>query len=169
MLKSYKVLNHTGFVKILKKMEKGTKIPCAKAYGKKLDEANFVKADKLDKLIRETEDGFARVFEHGDRKAALERLRVLGDKKTHHFTSWRCGVMLGASVVLILEGLVKAAAPETHVTIPYWTALLQLFAAMFLPVVFSMLFYLNLLAWHRARSTSFNLSSSSCFGADVFF
>ena len=77
MLKSYKVLNHTGqwksfpvaiianfwksgFVKILKKMEKGTKIPCSKSYGIKLEAANFVKADKLDQLIRDTEDGFAK-------------------------------------------------------------------------------------------------------------
>lgn len=54
----------------MKKFEKATKIPCAAAYGAKVDRADFVSSDKLDELIRETEDAFASVFEHGDRKKA---------------------------------------------------------------------------------------------------
>jgi hypothetical protein len=37
------------------------------------------------------------------------------------------------------------------VSIPYWTALLQLFGAILLPILFTLLFYLNLVAWHFAR------------------
>lgn len=70
MLKSYRVLNRTGFVKALKKYEKTTKIPCATSYTPKVDKANFVASTNLDELIRETEDAFASVFEHGDRKKA---------------------------------------------------------------------------------------------------
>lgn len=63
MLKSYRVLNRTGFVKSLKKFEKATRIPASSPFSEKLDEANFVSSTKLDELIRETEDGFAEVFE----------------------------------------------------------------------------------------------------------
>jgi hypothetical protein len=131
MLKSYRVLNRTGFAKVrsflltasslvltsfpsfkqgLKKFEKATAIPCAVKYReKKVESANFVSSTKLDDLIRETEDAFASTFERGDRKKALERLRDFGKSKRHHFTTWRAGVMLGAGVVLMIEGIVQSA------------------------------------------------------------
>ncbi|KAL8291362.1 hypothetical protein RQP46_002340 [Phenoliferia psychrophenolica] len=151
LLKSYKVLNMTGFAKALKKYEKTTRIPCAKAYKVKLHAAHFETSTKLDELIRGTEDAFATVFEHGDRKKALERLRQLGNKKMHHFTAWRSGVLFGLALPLLIEGLIKSSQASTRVEIPYWQALLQLFGAMFLPVLFAMLFYLNIVAWHYAR------------------
>lgn len=59
-----------GFAKALKKFEKATKVPCAAAYGSKVDKAAFVSSARLDELITETENAFASVFEHGDRKKA---------------------------------------------------------------------------------------------------
>lgn len=67
---SYRVLNRTGLAKALKKFEKATHIPCANAFATKIDNSNFVKSEQLDQLIRDTEDAFTRVFEHGDRKKA---------------------------------------------------------------------------------------------------
>ena len=172
MLKGYKVLNQTGFSKSLKKFEKSTKIPCAKSYGLKLVDANFIASTKLDDLIRKTEDGYTKcervslcflqnvadlvaVFMHGNRKEALGKLRMSGDAQTaHHATVYRSGFFIGIGLVLLLEGIVKAAADSTHRAIPYWTSLLQLFGAMFLPVLFSLLFAINLISWHRARSQS---------------
>lgn len=49
------------------------------------------------------------------------------------------------------ESLCTGGRASTAIEIPYWTALLQLFGAMLLPIVFSLLFYLNLTAWHYAR------------------
>lgn len=95
----------------LKKFEKTTRIPCAKAYNVKLNASYFEKSTRLDELIRETEDAFANVFEHGDRKKALERLRALGSKEMHHFTAWRSGLLTGISIPLLLEGLVKSESP----------------------------------------------------------
>lgn len=48
---------------------------------------------------------------------------------------------------LILAG----SQASTRASIPYWQPLLQLFGAMYLPVIFSLLFYLNLVAWSAAR------------------
>ncbi|GAA5941117.1 hypothetical protein JCM1841_003062 [Sporobolomyces salmonicolor] len=151
MLKSYRVLNRTGFAKALKKYEKATGIPCANQYTKKVDAAHFVSSPKLDELIRQTEDAFATVFEHGDRKRALERLRDFGQKKHHHFAAWRAGMLMGAGLPLMIEGLVKSFQADTRLSIPYWAGLLQLFGACFLPVFFSLAFFLNLAAWSVGR------------------
>lgn len=70
MLKSFRVMNRTGFTKALKKFEKATKIPCASAYSSKLDSCSFISSELLEGMIRDTEDSFASVFEHGDRKKA---------------------------------------------------------------------------------------------------
>ncbi|KAL8281446.1 hypothetical protein RQP46_006130 [Phenoliferia psychrophenolica] len=118
ILKSYKVLNCTGFAKSLKKFEKATRIPCASAFSPTLLHSQLESSTRLDELIRGTEDAFARVFEHGDRKKARASLRELGSHKMHHFSH---------------------------------RALLQLFGAIYLPVLFSMAFYINILAWHYAR------------------
>ncbi|KAK4704706.1 hypothetical protein P7C70_g1494, partial [Phenoliferia sp. Uapishka_3] len=151
LLKSYKILNTTGFNKALKKFEKSTRIPCAKQYKEKLHMAHFESSTRLDELIRETEDAFATFFEHGDRKKALERLRQLGSKKMHHFTAWRSGLLTGLGFTLMVEGLVRSCQTSTRLQIPYWRALLQLFGAMYLPVLFAMFFYLNIVSWHYAR------------------
>ncbi|BGP39991.1 Xenotropic and polytropic retrovirus receptor 1 [Rhodotorula kratochvilovae] len=151
MLKSYRVLNRTGFAKALKKFEKATAIPCSAKYSEKVEKANFSSSPKLEDLIRETENAFANVFERGDRKKALERLRDFGQKKRHHFSTWRAGALMGAALPLAIEGLVLSFKASTRREIPYWPALMQLFGACFLPVFFALAFFLNLAAWSHAR------------------
>lgn len=58
--------------------------------------------------MKETEDAFTTVFEHGDRKKALGRLRMESDEKSHHFSSWRAGMLMGLGIPLLVEGLVKS-------------------------------------------------------------
>lgn len=63
----------------------------------------------------------------------------------------------------LTERSLPGTESATRIAIPYWPALLQLFGAMFLPIFFSVLFYLNLVAWHSARSEYtriFNLRDS---------
>ncbi|GAA6058085.1 hypothetical protein JCM3770_001104 [Rhodotorula araucariae] len=151
MLKSYRVLNRTGFAKALKKFEKATAIPCSVKYSEKVEKANFASSPRLEDLIRETENAFANVFERGDRKKALERLRDFGQKKRHHFSTWRSGALMGAALPLMIEGLVLSFKASTRREIPYWPALMQLFGACFLPVFFALAFFLNLAAWSNAR------------------
>ncbi|GAA5907650.1 Syg1p [Sporobolomyces salmoneus] len=151
MLKSYRVLNRTGFAKGVKKFEKVTSIPCGQQYKPKIEDSDFVSSPDLDELIRKTEDAFASVFEHGNRKKALERLRDFGKKQHHHFAAWRSGLLMGASIPLMVEGLVISWRSRTREEIPYWGALLQLFGACYLPVFFALAFFLNLATWHRGR------------------
>ncbi|GAA5959606.1 hypothetical protein JCM3765_007215 [Sporobolomyces pararoseus] len=151
MLKSYRVLNRTGFAKGVKKFEKVTSIPCGTQYKPKIENSEFVSSPDLDELIKKTEDAFADIFEHGNRKKALERLRDFGKKQNHHFASWRSGLLMGASLPLMIQGLVISWQPRTRTEIPYWGALLQLFGACYLPVFFALAFFLNLATWHHGR------------------
>ncbi|GAA6010693.1 hypothetical protein JCM11491_002899 [Sporobolomyces phaffii] len=151
MLKSYRVLNRTGFAKGVKKFEKVTSIPCGVQYKPKIEESDFVSSPDLDDLIRKTEDAFASVFEHGNRKKALERLRDFGKKQNHHFAAWRAGMLMGAGLPLMIQGLVISWQPRTRIEIGYWGALLQLFGACYLPIFFTLAFFLNLSTWHHGR------------------
>ncbi|GAA5943461.1 Syg1p [Sporobolomyces koalae] len=151
MLKSYRVLNRTGFAKAAKKFEKVTSIPCALQYKPKIENSRFVSSSDLDDLIRKTEDAFASVFEHGNRKKALERLRDFGKKRNHHFAAWRAGMLMGSALPLMIQGLVISWQPRTRAEIPYWAALLQLFGACYLPIFFTLAFFINLATWNHGR------------------
>jgi hypothetical protein len=122
-------------------------------------------------LKKECTTRVARYFEYGSRKKALERLRVLGSKKMHHFSAFRSGTLIGLGIPALADGVVKSTWIRGHImgtrsnrpmtmtgfqpvfreTVTYWPGLYQLFGAEMLVVLFGLLFSLNLLAWHRAR------------------
>lgn len=52
---------------------------------------------------------------------------------------------------MILIGSAAGFHPQTRAEIPYWPALLQLFAAELVPTLFACLFATNLIAYRRAR------------------
>ena len=45
----------------------------------------------------------------------------------------------------------SACRSEIHEAIPAWDGLLQVYGALYLPVIFALLFQVNLEAWVRAR------------------
>lgn len=117
-VKSYRLLNRTGFSKVTKKMEKVTKIKCQNEYNAKVSKTHFATSKVIDDLQSETETLFGVNFEKGSRKKAVQRLRFMGATTTHHFASWRAGVMLGAALPAIVDGIVKACHADTHARIP---------------------------------------------------
>ncbi|GAA99322.1 hypothetical protein E5Q_06017 [Mixia osmundae IAM 14324] len=151
-IKSYRILNLTGFSKALKKYEKTTSTPCSKQYMAKVDATPLKQSTRLDELMQSTEDLFDRYFEQGSRKKALERLRFQGNADTsHHFSAFRAGIFLGLSIPALVSGVIKSFDKGTRAAIPEWPALMQLFGASFLPVFLALLFSLNLAAWRRNR------------------
>lgn len=117
-VKSYRLLNRTGFSKVTKKMEKVTKIKCQSEYNAKVSKTHFATSKVIDDLQSETETLFGVNFEKGSRKKAVQRLRFMGATTTHHFASWRAGLMLGAALPALVDGIVKACHADTHVRIP---------------------------------------------------
>lgn len=162
ILKNYKVLNRTGFAKILKKLEKTTGVyHCADAYyNARVGPSVLVTSQSTERLLKATEDIFSSFFEHGDRKKALERLRVnaaggTGEySSTHHISVARMGFYLGITLCALIGGITNALHPDTQQQIPNWQSLLRVYGAELIPVLFALLFGLNLAVWHKARVNS---------------
>lgn len=158
ILKNYKILNRTGFAKILKKFEKTTEVHCADAYyHSKVAPSVLVASETVEKLLKGTEEIYTAYFEHGNRKRALERLRIHTgsapdqNSSTHHFSMTRTGFYLGVTVCATVAGLISAMHDDTPTRIPLWDQLMRVYGAEFLPTLFALLFGLNLAVWHHAR------------------
>lgn len=117
-VKNYRLLNRTGFSKVTKKMEKVTRIKCQNEYTAKVSKTQFATSKVIDDLQSETETLFGVNFEKGSRKKAVQRLRFMGATTTHHFASWRAGVMLGAAIPAAVDGIVRACHSDTRARIP---------------------------------------------------
>lgn len=159
ILKNYKILNRTGFAKILKKFEKTTQVPCSNPYYKaKITPSVLVSSDTVERLIKSTEEIYTAYFEHGNRKRALERLRIQSSgmsspdqARLHHASTARTGFFLGITLCALVGGLVNMHHPDTQAAIPLWQSLMRVYGAEFLPIFFALLFGLNLAVWHHSR------------------
>lgn len=81
MIKNYKVLNHTGFAKILKKFDKTAGWKGSKPYiNSRLKPAYFMTSGVIEDLIKETEDLFIDTFEKGHRRRGMAKLRIPDSK-----------------------------------------------------------------------------------------
>lgn len=157
LLRTYaNVLNKTGMGKILKKFDKALEVETAQKYWQeRVEPSVLVKSQRIDDLLRSTEDAFAGFFEHGDRKRALDRLRSQGQVasalRTHHGAAGRTGLFLGIALCAIVGGLVEAMKPEMQERIPAYEALLRVYGALFIPVLFALLWGVNLAVFAHAR------------------
>ncbi|WVQ84502.1 hypothetical protein IAT38_006654 [Cryptococcus sp. DSM 104549] len=152
LIKNYRILNLTGFRKALKKFEKTTKIHCMELYtDERISKCTFSKSDSIDELIKQVEDLYTLHFEHGDSKRARDKLRKQTHEKTHYQSVFRSGIMLGIGLPAAIAALVETGKHETRRAIPAWEGLLQAYGGLFLPVIFAMLFELNLMAYVSAR------------------
>ncbi|WVR00182.1 hypothetical protein IAU59_007324 [Kwoniella sp. CBS 9459] len=152
LIKNYRIMNLTGFRKALKKFEKTTKIVCLEMYtDERISKATFSKSDVIDGLIKQIEDLYTTHFEHGDSKKARERLRKQTHEKTHYSSVFRSGMMFGIGAPAAIAALVESSRAETRTALPAWGGLLQVYAGLYLPVIFAMLFELNLGAYVSAR------------------
>ncbi|KAJ9116645.1 hypothetical protein QFC20_000578 [Naganishia adeliensis] len=152
ILKNYRILNLTGFKKALKKFEKTARIRCIDLYmDEKVSKISFADNRPVDALLKEIEDEYTERFEKGDHKKAVDRLRGQFDTSTHHLSTFWSGVYIGIGVPVFILGLVKALEPGMTKDFPQRDGLLQVYGTLFLPVLFGMLFELNLTAYVSAR------------------
>ncbi|CAI2166780.1 11696_t:CDS:10 [Funneliformis geosporum] len=101
LLKNYKILNQTGFTKILKKYDKFTKSNGSEIYLPRIANYNFVKSPVLDKLFQETEAFYVNNFEGAKRQLQLPNK----ERKTHYFVTWRVGLYIGLSIPLMVRAV----------------------------------------------------------------
>ncbi|KAG9069414.1 hypothetical protein KI688_010316 [Linnemannia hyalina] len=153
MIKNYKVLNHTGFAKILKKFDKTAGWKGSKPYiNSRLKPAYFMTSGVIEDLIKETEDLFIETFEKGHRRRGMAKLRIPDSKnQTHHFTTTRIGMYMGLAAPLMFQALQAAFSSETPTEVPYWDGLLLVYGGLFLTFLFACLFGINMYVWAKAR------------------
>ena len=126
-------------------------------------------------------DAFVRILnaEHGDKKKAMNKLRISPTHTGHYASVFRSGLFLGLAVPALASGLYEGSTPllnnqadldvvcslalqqEAHI-IPGSATLLFIYAVFAVPVLFSVLVGLNLLAWTRSRINHVFIFGPSC-------
>ncbi|KAJ3798525.1 hypothetical protein GGU11DRAFT_681343, partial [Lentinula aff. detonsa] len=76
-------------------------------------ETSFFALDKtLRGMMDEMETLYASHFAHGDNKRAKTRLRAGGVNKSHHYSTFRSGVLLGIGIPALVSGIVSSEYPR---------------------------------------------------------
>lgn len=124
LLQNFQQLNHTGFRKVLKKHDKLTRSKRGKdLFRNQICEAYFWKSKEVNELIEKTENLMIDKLEDGNRRSAMNRLRVppLESKDVRsHWATLRAGWLMGFIFVsLIVVSVAIALRPGdswSHVT-----------------------------------------------------
>ncbi|WFC98037.1 Xenotropic and polytropic retrovirus receptor 1 [Malassezia yamatoensis] len=158
ILNNYRILNRTGFTKILKKFDKTLDVEFLQPYYEaRVVPTPLVQSETVPKLLQATKEIFTMYFEHGDEKRARELLRepfgTFSGLREHryHSSTFRTGLYLGVALCAIIQGLRDVLRPEVQAVMPNWKALLQVYSAELIPTLFALLFGLNLVGWQKVR------------------
>ena len=136
MLKSYSLLNRIAFQKISKKYGKLINSRAAGQYMlEKVDFAYFAVSDVVDGYIQTVEDLYARYFERGNRKIALNKLRAISRKSLEYDACvFRSTLLFTFGLAFGILGLAEAIQKLSSPMLPNLTGyLLQVCASDSLP------------------------------------
>src|SRR5690606_15430860 len=90
--------------------------------------------------------------ENGQRRRGMAKLRIPNTKnQVHHFTAARIGLYLGLAAPLFIESIERAFHDGVIDAIPYRDSLLLVYAGLFLIILFTCLFGINMYTWTRSR------------------
>lgn len=156
LLKSYALLNRTGFRKINKKYDKAVNArPPLRYLNEKVSDAHFVKSTLIDEYLVAVEDLYARYFERGNRKVAVSKLRSKLQAGDHSGSAFRNGLFLAGGIGLGVAGLYNGLTilhddriPTIQTTTSY---LLQMYAGYLLGLLLFLIFVFDCMVWTRAR------------------
>ncbi|KAJ2725685.1 Signal transduction protein [Coemansia sp. Benny D115] len=154
LLKNYRILCYTAFIKGLKKYQK-TAVWCdgTEYFLNRVDGCYMATSDQLNGMSNELEAMYVNRYAGGSRSKGMDKLRVSpsGTMNSNHGSIFRSGLMLGTSVPLIVRAIYEANLLENEERVPYHRQLLQIYGSIFLVILFLLLFSLNIMAWSRAH------------------
>ncbi|KAJ1668901.1 Signal transduction protein [Coemansia sp. RSA 1813] len=154
LLKNYRVLCYTAFIKALKKYQK-TAGWCRGTdhFLNRVDGCYIATSERLNTMSAELEGMYVARYAGGSRSKGMEKLRVNanGGSGGSPVCMFRSGLMLGTSVPLIVRAIYEANLLSNEQRVPYHRQLLQLYGSIYLVLLFMILFSLNIMAWTRAH------------------
>ncbi|KAJ2552406.1 Signal transduction protein [Coemansia sp. RSA 1933] len=154
LLKNYRVLCYTAFIKALKKYQK-TAVWCRGTdhFLNRVDGCYIATSERLNAMSTELESLYVTRYADGSRSKGMEKLRVNanGSGGSSPACMFRSGLMLGTSVPLIVRAIYEANLLSNEQRVPYHHQLLQLYGSIYLVLLFMLLFSLNIMAWARAH------------------
>ncbi|GMM31819.1 Syg1 protein [Martiniozyma asiatica (nom. inval.)] len=151
MLKSYKLMNRTAFRKMIKKYDKATGEHMLNSYMEKVDNTHFVKSEVLDTLMTHVEEMWTQHFEHGNRKAAITKLRSNPSEETFYFSNYLSGLFLGLGIPIFIYAVYLGVYSTLSGKLENGEYLLQIWGGFFIVVLISLLFGINCLVWSRFK------------------
>ncbi|KAG7904965.1 hypothetical protein KL907_003181 [Ogataea polymorpha] len=147
LLKSYKVLNRTAFRKLIKKYDKATDDNILPIYMRKVDSSYFVTSDLLDNLMAKIETIFTDVFENGNRKVAVAKLRSSEAEKQYYISTFLGSFMLGFSIPVFVYTIYLALHKMKTGELPEARYLLQIWGGFFFCCLIGLLLSINCYVW----------------------
>jgi len=151
LLKSYRMLNRTGFRKLTKKFDKKTKSEISTWYMEKVNSSYFCTSDVLDNMIPKVEELFSLYFENGNRKVAVEKLRSNLKEDEYYTSMFTSGILFGLSIPLLAYALYLGLHKTITKELLEGKFLLQIWAGFFLMLLMASLFAINCYIWTKYK------------------
>ncbi|KAJ2112979.1 Xenotropic and polytropic retrovirus receptor 1 [Coemansia sp. RSA 922] len=154
MLKNYRILCYTAFIKALKKYQKTARwCDGTDFFLHKVDNCYMATSDLLNGLSAQVETMYVNRYAGGSRSKGMSKLRVNTNSSStsHQGSIFRSGLMLGVSLPLIVRAIYEANLLSNEQRVPYHRQLLQIYGSIFLVLIFLLLFSINIMAWTQAH------------------
>eukprot|EP01137_Pigoraptor_chileana_P000491 Opistho-2@36782 len=148
-LRSYQILNYTGFVKILKKHDKMLGVKLQEEYIRKVQAAPFFQRSELDRISNETEKILAERMGFKDPSNDAKKLGEYSKRKNKHDHKWSmfmAGLYVGACLPMVIMLIVTASEADGFST---WKPQYTMYRGLILPICFCYLFGANVYLWIR--------------------
>ncbi|KAJ1962726.1 Signal transduction protein [Dipsacomyces acuminosporus] len=154
MLKNYRILCYTGFIKALKKYQKTANWCDGTDYFlNRVDSCYLATSSRLNALATELESTYVERYAGGSRSKGMDMLRVTatGTDTGQNGSVFRSGLLLGVSAPMIVRAIFDANLVSNERRVSYHHELLQIYGGIFLVLFFLILFSLNMKVWVRAH------------------
>ncbi|KAJ1954913.1 Signal transduction protein, partial [Linderina pennispora] len=135
MLKNYRILCYTAFIKALKKYQKTAKWCDGTDYFlDRVDGCYMATSPDLNMLARELEGMYIERHAGGSRSKGMDTLRIntSGTSRDNQGSTFRSGLLLGTSFPLIIRAIYESNLISNEDRVPYHRELLQIYGGIFL-------------------------------------